>query len=107
MNITPELKKRIITGIVGGALLLGLILFGGLVGMFFLTTVLSLGMMWEFAEITLTMSDKVEKKYVLLSLAWFTSLFNLLAPQAEFALLISGFIVLFIYFLVSARKHAE
>src|SRR4051794_32508578 len=99
MTMTTELKKRILTGVVGGAALLCLIIFGGWLGVFFLTTLLSLGMLYEFSSTTFTMSDKIEKKYVLLSIAWFVALINLLAPQTEFQLLIVSFITLFIYFL--------
>jgi phosphatidate cytidylyltransferase len=107
MEITPELRKRIVTGAVGGVALLGLIVFGGWLGIFFLTTVLSIGMMFEFTDITFVMSDRIEKRYVLLSMTWFVALVNLLAPQTEFALLIVSFLTLFVYFLLSARRHGE
>ncbi len=107
MQMTPELKKRILTGVMGAAALLGLIVFGGWLGVFVLTTVLSIGMVFEFAHITFAMSDRVEKKYVLLSMAWFMNLINLLAPQAEFQLLVVSFLSLFTYFLISAQRHSE
>jgi len=107
MQMTPELKKRILTGVTGGAALLGLIVFGGWLGIFFLTTVISIGMVFEFANITFSMSDRLEKKYVILSITWFIELVNLLAPQGEFQLLVVSFVSLFIYFLLSAQRHSE
>jgi phosphatidate cytidylyltransferase len=107
MNISPELKKRILTGVIGGFALLSLIVFGGWIGIFFLTTIMSFGMIYEFTEITFSMSDRIEKRYALLSIAWFVALVNLLAPQTEFQLLIICFISVFIYFLISAKRHQE
>jgi phosphatidate cytidylyltransferase len=107
MNLSPELQKRILTGVIGGVALLGLILFAGWLGIFFLTTVVSLGMLFEFTEITLFMSDRIEKRYMLLSIGWFVALINLLAPQIEFQLLILSFMGLFIYFLLTAKRHGE
>src|SRR5689334_5195690 len=100
MAMNPELQKRIWTGVIGGAAFLGLILFGGWIGIFFLTTLVSLGMVFEFTEITFSMPDRIEKRYVLLCLAWFVALVNLLAPQTEFQLFVFTFLCLFVYFLI-------
>lgn len=107
MNITPELKKRIVTGVVGAIALLSLIGFGGWVGIFFFATALSFGMIYEFTTIALTMPDRVEKRYVLLSITWFVALVNLLAPAAEFQLLILSFLSLFVYYLLTAKRYTE
>src|SRR5689334_10642196 len=107
MQMSPELKKRILTGLTGAAALLSLIIFGGWLGIFFLVTVLSIGMVYEFANITFSMTDRVEKKYVILSITWFVELVNLLAPQGEFQLLVVSFITLLVYFLLSARRHGD
>jgi len=105
--MSDELKKRVFTGVLGGALLLGLIIFGGRVGMAILISILSLGMIFEFTEMTFTMPDRVEKRYLLWSLTWFVELVNLLAPQVEFGLLTVTFLCLFIYFLFSAKRYSE
>lgn len=107
IQMSPELKKRVLTGFTGAAALLGLIIFGGWLGIFFLTTVISLGMVFEFANITFSMQDRIEKKYVILSITWFVELVNLLAPQGEFQLIVVSFVSLFIYFLISAQRHSE
>lgn len=107
MSMSPELKKRVVTGLIGAAALVLLIIFGGRLGIFFLTTGLSLGMLYEFTDITFSMPDKIEKRYVLLSMTWFLALVNLLASQTEFQLLTLSFLSLFVYFLVTARRYEE
>ena len=100
-----ELQKRAITGALGGVLLLLLIIFGGWLGIFFLTTVLSLGMIYEFCEMTFQLPDAMEKRYLLLSMGWFCGIVNLLAPQSEFELLIFCFLGLFAYALYTVRRY--
>jgi phosphatidate cytidylyltransferase len=107
MSMSPELKKRVLTGVIGAAALVLLIVFGGRLGIFFLTTGLSLGMLYEFTDITFSMPDKIEKRYVLLSMTWFLALVNLLASQTEFQLLTLSFLSLFVYFLVTAQRYEE
>jgi phosphatidate cytidylyltransferase len=104
--VSPELKKRVGTGIVGGAALVALIVWGQWPGMFFLTAVLSLGMIFEYGAIVFTLSDRVEKKYALLCTAWFAALSGLLAAHAEFETLVLCFMGYFIYFLFTAGRHA-
>jgi phosphatidate cytidylyltransferase len=105
--VNLELKKRLLTGLIGAGVLLCLVIFGGWFGVFFLMSALALGMVYEFANITFSMSDRVEKKYVLLSMTWFVELVNFLVPQGEFHLLILVVLSLFVYFLISARRHHE
>jgi phosphatidate cytidylyltransferase len=100
-----ELRKRVITGVAGGALLLLLVIFGGAFGIFAVTTIISLGMVYEFAEITLGLPDRVEKRYALLCTAWFVALANLLAPSHGFELAILVFLGLFTYWLFTATRH--
>jgi phosphatidate cytidylyltransferase len=103
--MSPELRKRVLTGVVGGVALLTLLIFGGRLGIFFLATCLSLGMVLEFTEITFSLPDRIEKRYVLLTLTWFLALVNLIASQVEYQLLIISFILLFGYFLFTAKKY--
>ncbi len=107
MNGNSELKKRVLTGLIGGIALLGLVVFGGTLGIFFLSTLLSLAMIVEFTDIIFTLGDRIEKRYVLLSLGWFVALVNLLAHHSEYQSLVVTFIVLFIYFLISAKRHKQ
>jgi len=91
--------------VIGASLLVGLIVWGQWIGIFFLVAALALGMVFEFTEITYGMMDRREKRYVLLSMTWFICLLNAVSPQSEFALLIISFITLFGYFLSSAKRH--
>ncbi|MEO5970410.1 MAG: phosphatidate cytidylyltransferase [Bdellovibrionia bacterium] len=104
---SPELQRRVLTGVIGGFALLGLLIFGGWVGVFVFTMALSMGMIYEFSEIVFTMPDKIEKRYVLFLMIWFIGLINLIARHVEFPLLIVSFLVLFTYYLLTARRHSE
>ena len=86
MTVSTELSKRIVTAVLGVTALVWLIVYGGWPGAMLLSTVLSLGMVWECASITLSLPDKVEKRYVLLCITWFVALANFLAPKSEFEL---------------------
>lgn len=105
--MSTELNKRVITGVVGGLSLLLLILFGGWLGIFFFTTVLSLAMIFEFSEMALELQDRIEKRYALLCITWFVGVVNLLLPQLEFELLVLSFIGLFSYFVLTAWRHDD
>lgn len=103
--MNSELSKRVGTGVVGGAALLALIIWGGWPGIFVLTVILSLGMVYEYASIIYTLSDHVEKRYALLCTAWFAAVAMLLAPRAEFETVILCFLGYFVYFLLTAGRH--
>lgn len=103
--MSTELGKRAATGVVGGGALVALIVWGGWPGMFFMTAVISLGMIFEYAAMVLTLSDQVEKKYALLCTAWFAALASLIAGHAEFEALVVCFMGYFVYFLGTARRH--
>ena len=105
LKMNSELKTRVVTGVVGGSLLLALIIFGGWVAIFVLTTALSLGLIYEYGQIAFQLPDRQEKLYFLLGLAWVFSCLNLFLGQSEFALLIFMFFALFTYFLVTAQRY--
>jgi phosphatidate cytidylyltransferase len=105
-SLTPELKKRIATALPGAAVLVALIVYGGEPGIFLIQVVLSLAMVNEFAHIVLSLPDEKEKRYVLLFAAWFIALASWLA-RADFEILIFLFLMLFAYFLATARRYAE
>lgn len=102
-----ELSKRILTGGAGALFLTLWVVFGGWFGVFLLTVFLALGMLLEFSEICFSLSDQVEKKYVLLSMAWALSVLNFLFPLVELSLLALAFIVLFTYFLWTSSRHSN
>lgn len=104
--MSSELSKRIATGVIGGFALLALLIWGGWLGIFFLTTLLSLGMIYEYATIVYHLPDQNEKKYALLCTAWFVALASLLSTRTEFETLVICFIAYFAYFLFTAKRHA-
>lgn len=105
LDASSELRMRVLTGVFGGALFLGLVAFGGWIGICLVTAVISLAMVNEFCAITLTSADHVAKKYGLLLLGWFVSVLNAIVPQYEYELLIFCFLVLFTGYLISARDR--
>ena len=107
MNLqgNSELKTRVATGLIGGGLLLALMIWGGWMVMFVLTTALSLGLVYEYTQMAFKLSDRQEKTYFLLGLTWAVSCLNLFLGQSEFGLLIFSFLALFIYFLVTAQRY--
>jgi phosphatidate cytidylyltransferase len=107
MNITSELKKRILTGTVGGIFLLALILIGEKFGIFLFASILSLGLVFEFTEMTYSLFDKIEKRYVLLSITWLIALCSFLMPQLDYSILIFSFMSLFAYYLMTAKRFEE
>src|SRR5689334_22108146 len=103
--MSTELSKRVATGVVGGAILLALIIWGGWMGIFGLTLFLSMAMLFEYAVIVYALSDRVEKRWALLLVGWFAALATLFAIRAEFEVLILCFLAYFIYFLFTAKRH--
>jgi phosphatidate cytidylyltransferase len=104
-QMSPELRKRVMTGVAGVAVLLLLIIFGGMIGIFLISTVISLAMIFEFSKVIYTLPDHEEKRYVLLFVAWFIALGALILAHSEYELLVFSFLGLFIYFLASARRN--
>lgn len=102
-----ELRKRVITGVIGGAFLLLLITLGGRTGVAIFAAVLALGMLYEFAEITFSLSDKVEKRNVLMGTGWLVAFVNFWMPRAEYELFVLSFLGLFGYYLFTAERHKD
>lgn len=102
-----ELKKRVIVGAIGAAVLILLISLGGWVGICVLTLVISLGMVNEFSHMAFALKDRVEKRYALLCLTWIVGLGNLISPKSEYELLTFCFLGLFGFYLFTADLHAE
>lgn len=103
-----ELRQRVITGVVGAATLIGLILFGGAPGMLLVTGVIVLAMVFEYSRLVFHLPDAREKRYFLLVLAWFAVVGHFLAVGGvEFELLTLCFLALATYFLATARRYAD
>ena len=102
----PELKKRVITAAVGGAILLAVTLGLGYYGTAFFAVALALFMTHEYLAMILQLSDRGEKRQVLMGVVWLVGFFSTFLPGLGFELLVIGFIGLFTYFLLTAGRHA-
>lgn len=107
MKQRSELFKRVITGVIGGAGLLALIVFGGRIGTCLLAAILSLGMMREFVTISFGLTDKREKRNLLLGTTWLIAFVNALIPREEYTIFVVAFLGLFTYFLFTAGRHKD
>ncbi len=99
-----ELKKRVKTGIFGGMALLLLVSLGGSIGAFLFATALSLFMVSEYSAMVYRLSDRNEKTYALVCVAWFNALANFILPRVEFEIVVCSFFILFVYFLGTAKR---
>jgi len=104
-KMSPELRKRIITGVLGATALLLLIIFGDTFGVALLAAGLAVGMTWEFVEIAFSLPDRNEKRLVLMGIAWIVAFLNFFVPRHEYELLVMVFVALFTYFLFSASRY--
>ena len=100
-----ELQKRTMTALVGASALILLFSLGRQFGVALFAAILSLALLWEFVEIAFELEDKHEKRWTLLAFSWFVSFVSYLAPEFQFIGLIGVFLALFIYFLITARRH--
>ncbi|MBC7384858.1 MAG: CDP-archaeol synthase [Cryobacterium sp.] len=103
--MTPELKKRIQTAVVGVAVLVLLLVFGGGMGAVLVASVLSIAMLYEFTSITLSLPDQKEKRFVILGCAWLLQVLDFWMAGAEFSLLCFFFLGMTSYFLFTAEKY--
>jgi phosphatidate cytidylyltransferase len=103
--VTPELKKRIQTALFGVAVLILLLVFGGGIGAVIVAAVLSLAMLYEFTDITISLEDRKEKRFVILGCAWLLQVVNFWMAGMEFALVMMSFLGLTAYFLFTSEKH--
>lgn len=105
-QITPELKKRVITGAIGATLVLCVLIFLDRVGARFLSAVFSLFMLYEFINISFFhLTDMKEKRLVMLGVSWLTIFLSFIIPGAQFELLLFLFFSIFGYFLFTANRH--
>jgi phosphatidate cytidylyltransferase len=107
MKLESELQQRVFTAVVGVATLVLLLVFGGRIGVGLVSAVLALGMVYEFVEMTFSLSDRKEKRKVLLGVTWLVAFINFWVPRAEYELLLLAFLGLFAYFLFVAERHSQ
>lgn len=101
-----ETSTRVMTGVVGGVLLLALLSIGGF-GVTFVAAVLGSLMCYELCNALYTLPDKKEKTIALVGLAGVTVVANMLFPKSMLECLVLSFMGLFMYYLSIADRHAE
>jgi phosphatidate cytidylyltransferase len=106
-NMRPELKSRVKTGAIGGAVLLGLTLGLGTWGTALVAVILALLMTNEYLSMVLSLEDRVEKRQVFLGVVWLVGFFSAIVPRMEYELLLASFLGLFFYFLITASRHSD
>jgi len=104
--MAKETQTRVITGVVGGAILLGLIILGGHFGISFVAAVLASAMCWELSNVFFKMSDRREKTIALVGAAWLTIIVNMLFPKSMLECLVVFFMGLFMYYLATVERHS-
>ncbi|MBU6375931.1 MAG: phosphatidate cytidylyltransferase [Bdellovibrionales bacterium] len=105
--MSSELKKRVLTGAIGGAILLGVTLGLGTIGTVCVSLVLSLAMMHEFLSMVLVSDDRVRKRQILMGIVWLMGFFSAVFPKVQFELVVASFLGIFFYFLIIAYRHSQ
>ena len=100
-----ELQKRVVTGVLGVSLLLGLISFGGFWGVWLIGVVIALGMLIEFVNICFSLPDLKEKRLVILAAAAFLAFAYGIYPSRAISIGVFSFLGIFTYFLFTARRY--
>jgi phosphatidate cytidylyltransferase len=103
--MTPELKKRIQTAIVGVTVLVLLLVFGEGPGAALVAAVISMAMLYEFTGIAFALPDQKEKRLAIVGSAWIFQCLNYWIPGGEFGLLSLYFICISAFFLFTAERY--
>ncbi|MBI3544142.1 MAG: phosphatidate cytidylyltransferase [Deltaproteobacteria bacterium] len=107
MDKSKETSTRVMTGVVGGAILLALFLIGGHLGVSFASAILGGLMCWELSNVFYGMSDRKEKLTALVGLSWLTIFVNMLIPKSMLECLVVSFMGMFTYYLAVADRHSS
>lgn len=102
---SKETSTRVMTGVVGGAILLTLFLVGGHVGVSFASAIIGGLMCWELSNVFYAMSDRKEKTIALVGISWLTIFVNMLFPKTMLECVVLSFMGLFSYYLAVAERH--
>lgn len=100
-----ETQIRVASGVLAGSGFLLILLFGGMLGISFLTVILALAMVWEMSVLVLDLSDKGEKTRAILGATWLFIFFTLLVPRGVLEAHVILVMMFFLYFLLTAQRH--
>lgn len=102
-----ELKKRVITGLSGVALLIAIIIWGGFYGALLIALVISLAMIAEFVNMSFSLRDIKLKRAFLMTLSFVLGTGYFLIGGPSVGWIVLGVLLIFGYFLFTAHLHAE
>jgi phosphatidate cytidylyltransferase len=95
----------VVTGVLGGSLLVAVLVFGGVYGAYLVALVIALAMVYEFTDIAFSLPDRITKRWGLLLLAWLAVCLSCLMAGEEWGIFAFCFIALSTFFLASAPRH--
>lgn len=93
------------TALFGVTVLILLLVFGEGIGAVIVASVLSIAMLYEFTDITLSLPDRKEKRLAILGTAWLLQVLNFWMAGGEFALVCLSFLGITAFFLFTSEKH--
>ena len=104
--MSDNLKKRILTALVGVPLILWLLLGLGVGGVAFFSWVVSMGMLYEFCRMFLGLADAREKTFLMLLFGTSAHALNYVIPVGLPAVVLAlvPFILFFLYFLFTVPR---
>lgn len=107
INTGSETRTRVITGVLGAALLLGLFTLGGQLGISLAAAIIASAMSWELANLFYRLGDRREKIIALVGTSWLFIFVNMLFPKSMLECLVVSFMGFFSYYLATAERHSE
>lgn len=96
---------RVVTGVIGVTLLLGLLIWGETTGAHVLAAVLTVGMLIEFGRIVFHLPDRNEKTAVLILTGLGLHAWAYFSADIGLQAVSTAFVALFVYYLFSARRY--
>lgn len=100
-----ELRQRIITGVLGGALLILIVMKGGGIGILTLSILMVLLMGWELGDMVFSLSDLSEKKILFTGVVAVLQLALRAVSGSDLHVFVLAFLSIAIYFLLTAFRH--
>jgi phosphatidate cytidylyltransferase len=102
-----DLPKRIVTALLGVSTILGLLIYGGVIGICLFISVISVGMLMEFGNAFYKLPDRKVKKALLALLGFSSSSSVIWGEEGMFEFFVLCFLLLSLFFLARARRYSN
>ncbi|HTL12794.1 MAG TPA: phosphatidate cytidylyltransferase [Bdellovibrionota bacterium] len=102
-----NLLQRVVTGVLGGAAIIALVLHGGVIGARALAALLALCMNWEYGSMAYKLSDRRIKRGLLIMLTLAVSVAQFFDRLPVYDTAVVAFLILFAWYLFAAGRQAE